>query len=122
MEAVSAFRAVTRTALALGLCFLALSFAMEAKLALYSLAGGSKTDIAAARALPADLPEIEVLSVPAPDPVHPKTPFAIVPAWTAGCLWKADGWLGGNVPCKHLSVVSARCFSPNHFFRPPPVL
>ncbi len=122
MAVVSAFRAVTRTAFAIGLCILAFSFAMEAKLVLYSLADGSETDIAAARAFPADLPEAEASSVPAPDPVHPKTPFAIVPAWTAGSLCKADGWLGGNVPCTHLSVVSARCFSPNHFFRPPPVL
>jgi hypothetical protein len=122
MARVSAFQAVTRTAFVLGLCLLAFSFAMEAKLVLYGLADGSDTGIAAARALLTDLPEVDALSVPAPAPVQSKTLFAILAAWTAVCLWKADGWLGGDVLCKHRSVVFARCLSPNHFFRPPPVL
>lgn len=42
-----------RTALALGLRILAFGFAMEAKLACYCPAGGSGSDIVAAKARPA---------------------------------------------------------------------
>lgn len=114
-------RTFRRTALAFGLCFLAFGFAMEAKLACYSPAGGSRSDILAAKARPADLPEVVSHGVNAPDPVHSQMLVVFLAALTAPTLRKADYLLVRNSVCNHLSVSSAAYFSPNLFFRPPPI-
>jgi len=121
MAGVPTSRTLRRTVLALGLCLLAFAFAMEAKLAGYSPAGGSGSDIAAAKARPADLPEIVAHGVPAPDPVDALTLFFVLAAWTGASLWKTDALPGRKIalPCR--SVSSAAFFSSNLFFRPPPV-
>lgn len=121
MSGVCASQAVRRTVLALGLCLLAVGFAMEAKLALFDRSGGSESDIAAAKARPADLPEIEACGVPAPNPVHPKILFAFLGALTGAFSWTVDRLPGRKVVHNHRSVSSAAYFSPNLFFRPPPV-
>lgn len=121
MAGVPTSRSFKRTALALGLCLLAFGFAMEAKLACYSPAGGSDNDIVAAKARPADQPEVVSRGVHAPNPVHSQTLFVFLAALTAASLWKADALLGHSSVYSRLSVSSAAYFSPNLFFRPPPI-
>ena|ERR1035438_10486268 len=121
MAGASGSRTFRRTALALGLCFLAFSFAMEAKLACYSPASGSGSDIVAAKARPADLPEIISHGVHAPDPAHSEMLVVFLAPLTATSLRKADSLLVRNSVYNHLSVSSAAYFSPSLFFRPPPV-
>lgn len=121
MTGVSASRNLRRTALAVGLCLLAFGFAMEAKLAWFNPAGGSGSEIAAAKARPADLPEVVAHGVPATDPVHPGECFVFLTALTAAFLWNADALPGRNFSRSDFAVSSASYFSSNLFFRPPPV-
>lgn len=121
MARVFESRTVRHTALAFGLCLLGFSFAMESKLALYSVAGGSETEIPASKARLTDLPEVEASDVPAPDPVHPKILFVFFEARTFASLWTADGLLRRVIVHNYLSDSSTSCFSPNLFIRPPPV-
>jgi len=114
-------RTFRRTALALVLCLLAFAFAMEAKLACYSPDGGPGSDIAAAKARPADLPEVVAHGVPAPDPVDARTLFFVLVALTTASLWKAEALRGRNIALPCQSVSSAAFFSSNLFFRPPHV-
>ena len=121
MGGVPTSRTFRRTALALGLCLLAFGFAMEAKLACYSPAGGSGSDIVAAKARPNDLPEVVAHGVPALDPVRSQILVGFLAALTVSFLWKADALPGRNIVYGCLSVSSAAYFSPYLFFRPPPV-
>jgi hypothetical protein len=108
-----------RTVLAFGLCFLAFSFAMEAKLAWYGPQGGFGSDVRAAKALPADVPALVPHGAPAPDPIHPLISFALLLAFAAGCAL-ADVLLENEAAQNHLPVSAASYFSPHNFFRPPP--
>ena len=121
MAGSSASRNFRRIALACGLCLLAFGFAMEAKTAWYSAAGGSGSEIASAKARPADLPEVVAHGVPAPDPVHPQVFFVFLAALTAASLWKADVLSERRFVHSDLAISSAAYFSSNLFFRPPPV-
>jgi hypothetical protein len=121
MARISASRNFKRTALAVGLCVLAFVFAMEAKMAWYSTAGGSGTEIAAAKARAADLPEVVAHGIPAPDPVHPQVFFVFLAALTAASLWKPDVLSGRRFVHSDLAISSVAYFSSNLFFRPPPV-
>jgi hypothetical protein len=118
MVGIPTFRTFRRIALALGLCLLAFGFAMESKLACYS---GSGCDIVAAKARPADLPEVVARGVHARGSVHSQMSFAFLAAVPAASLWKADAVPGRNIVYSRLSASSAAYFSPNLFFRPPPV-
>jgi hypothetical protein len=114
--------AFRRTALVCGLCLLALSFAMEAKMAWYGPSAGLGSGISAAKAWPADMPRVVNYGVPTPDPVHPRIPFAVLAVFTFVSIAGADHWerqdpLRGRVP-----VVAKAYFSPFLFFRPPPAL
>ena len=121
MAGVRTSRTCIRTALALGLCLLAFGFAMEAKLACYCPAGGSGSEIVAAKARPADLPEIVSRGVLAPGPIHSQMFVVFLAALIAASVWKADALPGRNTVYSRLSVSSAAYFSPSLFFRPPPV-
>lgn len=121
MAGVPTFRSIRRTVLALGLCLLAFGFAMEAKLACYSPAGGSGSAIAAAKARPADLPEVVSRGIRTPGPVQFQMLVFVLTALTAASLWTANALPGRNAAYSRLSVSSAANFSPNHFFRPPPI-
>jgi hypothetical protein len=121
MAGVPTSRTFRRTALALGLCLLAFGFAMEAKLACYSPAGGSGSDIAAAKARPADLPEVVSHGVHAPDPAHSEVLVVFLATLTAPSLRKADSLLVHSSVNNHASVPAAAYFSPYLFFRPPPI-
>jgi hypothetical protein len=108
-----------RTLLAFGLCVLAFSFAMEAKLAWYGPDSGPGVTVSAAKALPADIPCLVSHGVPVPDPIHPLIPFVLLVLSAASCL-------PSNLRLKllqrhnHRPAFSAFCFSPHSFFRPPP--
>ena len=121
MAGASASRNFKRIALAIGLCLLAFGFAMEAKMAWFNPAGGSGSEIASAKARPADLPEVVAHGDPAPDPVYPQVFFVFLAALTAAALWKADVLPGRNIMHNDLAVSSAAYFWPNLFFRSPPV-
>jgi hypothetical protein len=103
------------------LCLLAFVFAIEAKTAWFNPGGGSSSEIAAAKARPANLPEVVAHGVPTPDPVHPQIFSVFLAALTAATLWKADVLPGRNLVHSDLAVCSAAYFSPSLFFRPPPV-
>jgi hypothetical protein len=100
---------------------LAFGFALESKTAWYSAAAGSASEIASAKARPADLPELVTHGVPAPDPVHPQVFFVLLAALTATSLWKADFSSEHRFVHSDVAVSSAAYFSSNMFFRPPPV-
>ena len=121
MSGVAASRNFKRTALALGLCLLAFVFAMETKLACYSPVDGSARDIVAARALPAALPEVVSHGAHGADIVRSQISVVVLAVLTAVFLWKEDTLLGRNIARGQLSISSAAYFSPNLFFRPPPV-
>jgi hypothetical protein len=121
MAGVPTSRSFRRTVLALGLCLLSFGFAMEAKLACYSPAAAPGSDIVAAKARPADLPEVVAHGVHAPDPVHSQMLVVFLAALTAASSWKADTLLGRKIVDGRLPVSSAAYFSPYLFFRPPPV-
>lgn len=121
MAGASAARNFTRTALAVGLCFLAFGFAMEAKMAWFNRVGGLGCEIAAAKARPADLPAVVAHGAPAPDPGHPQILFVFLAACSAAFSWKPDALPGRKNLHNDLAVSSAAYFSPNLFFRPPPV-
>jgi hypothetical protein len=93
---------------------------MEAKLAWYSAADGSGCDIVAAKARPADLPEVVARGVRPRDPVNSQMLIVFLAALSAASLWKADALAGRNIVYSRLSVSSAAYFSPNLFFRSPP--
>ena len=115
-------RTFSRTVLALGLCLLAFGFAMEAKLACYRPAGVSgSSDIAAAKARPADLPEVVAHGAHAPAPVDSQISTVALPVITAALLWKPHALLGGGMEFHPLYVSSAASFSSHLFFRPPPI-
>jgi hypothetical protein len=116
------FRSFRRTAFSLGLCLLAFGFAMEAKLACYCHAENFGDDIVSAKALPADLPEIVSHGVQVHKLAHPQLLVVFWAALTTATLRSADCLLVRSSASNRLSVASAIYFSPNLFFRPPPVL
>jgi len=122
---MSAFSAVShqsrRTLIAFLLCFLAFSFAVEAKMAWYRPADGPHCDVRAAKAMPADTPELVSDGVPAPDPLHPQFPVVflleIVAVTAFGVpLTRHRNPLGLRTP-----LPAAAHFYPGIFLRPPPV-
>ena len=117
----AAHRPFGRTALAIGLCLLAFFFALEAKLAWYGPQSGPDGDVHAVKALPVDTPDIVSEDVPAPDPVHPHLSFALLAPLIAVGMADTDTLLGHAIVQRNFSVSSAAYFSPNSFFRPPPV-
>ncbi|MGP8253286.1 MAG: hypothetical protein ACLQHF_14745 [Terracidiphilus sp.] len=114
--------AFCRKLLACWLCTLALVFAFEAKTAWYGPAAGPGCAVRAAKALPADSSQVVLHGVPAPDPVHPALPFLIfavfVLAPSAGTAFHMTRLANRGA----LTPASAPFFSPQLFFRPPPVL
>jgi len=110
-----------RSPLALGLCLLAILFALEAKTAWYGPAAGPGSDIRAAKALPVGSPELVEHGLPAPDPAHPHASFAALPdSVLTPFLWAGvpaiSEILRGQRP-----IFSPAHLSPALFFRPPPV-
>jgi hypothetical protein len=111
-------RATRRVTFALGLCLLAVVFAVEAKTAWFGPANGPGSDVRAAKARPSDLPQVIDDGVQVPNPVPPVLSFAVLAALDtgrfAGKTHSAQDELGpaGALPAIRLS--------PQLYFRPPP--
>lgn len=118
----AAFLPPRRAPLALGLCLLAILFALEAKTAWYGPAVGRGSDIRAAKALPAGLLKLVEHGVPAADPAHPSIAFVYLPASTAAWFAFTRIHSGDAILRHHLPFFSAAHFSPSAFFRPPPAI
>lgn len=106
--------------LALGLCLLAVLFALEAKTAWYGPINGPGRDIQSQKALPADAPAVVSHGVSTlPSATFPLALVFIasvaVIAWT-----NADFLRGVDIDCNRIPVSAAPYFSPGLFFRPPP--
>jgi hypothetical protein len=121
LRRTTASTAFWRTALTFGLCLLAFVFAVEAKTAWYGPAAGPGSAVRAAKALPADMPRVIGHGIPVPDPIHPQIPFALV-ASLAVLRSAADKPHCDEARRDDLQPSHAACFSPQQFFRPPPVL
>ena len=117
-----AFPQMRRNTLALGLCLLAVLFALEAKTAWYGPAKGPGSDIQSQRALPADVPALVSHGVF----VHPPAATAFAPIIFSSAA--AIGWTrvhlltGIDILLEPIPVYAASYFSPVLFFRPPPAL
>jgi hypothetical protein len=113
---------VQRIPLAIGLCLLAILFALEAKTAWYGPAAGPGCDIRAAKAWPAGSPKVVNHGVPSPDPAHPGVHFAVLLASSMAPAPRIHPRVTGDIPRNHLPFFSLAHFSPSIFFRPPPAL
>jgi hypothetical protein len=116
------FPQMRRNTLALGMCLLAVLFALEAKTAWYGPANGPGIDIQSQKALPADLPAVVSHGIS----THPPAAFPLAQmlfASIAALAWRqADVLPGTGIDCNHISVSAAPYFSPGLFHRPPPAL
>lgn len=111
-----------RNTLALGLCLLAVLFALEAKTAWYGFANGRSSDVQSQKARPADLPAVVSHGV---STLPPATfPLALIfLASVTAIAWTDARFLPGvDVDFNHLPVSAASYFSSGLFFRPPPAL
>ena len=114
------FRSIRQAIFAIGLCLLALSFAMEAKLARYGPVAGPGSEVRASKALPDDAPKVVQHGVPAPNPVDAQIVFAVLAILTVSCAAGTDVMLRRNIQSARLRPVTAAYFLPYLFFRPPP--
>lgn len=103
------------------LCVLAFSFAMEAKMAWYGPAEGPGSDVRAAKAMPADSPELVFDGVPTPDPLHPQLPVLILAGLTAVLVLAIVAVEERGTVRAHAQAPGTPSFYPGIFFRPPPV-
>ena len=109
-----------RTSFALGLCLLAMLFALEAKTAWYGPPAGPASSISAAKALPVGLPELVEHGVPALDPARPGIGFVALPSPIVAWLPRVKVPALAEVQHNHLLFFTAYV-SPAIFLRPPPV-
>jgi hypothetical protein len=119
MVARNTVRALRCSVFAFALCILAVLFAVEAKLAWYSPAGTSVSDISAAKARPFEYPKVLSQSFIAPDSAHAQLAFAHFAAFTATTAINSNET--ASVP-NFISkkFFTASNFSPHLFYRPPP--
>jgi hypothetical protein len=117
----TAFSAKSRIALALGLCLLSVAFAVEAKTAWFGPASGPGSEVAAAKAWPADLPRVIEHGVTIPQAVPTLISFALMAALSSLRSY-------GNIlsPRRESAPGPANSspaafLSPQFFFRPPPI-
>jgi hypothetical protein len=113
---------IRRTTLAMGLCLLAVLFALEAKTAWYGPTSGPNSDIQSQKARPADLPAVVSYGVSALAPVT--SPLALIFLASAAAIARTDAVFlpGVDVEFKPIPVSAAQYFSPGLFFRPPPAV
>src|SRR5580658_2822314 len=113
---------IRRNTLALGLCLLAVLFALEAKTAWYGPTNGPSGHIQSQKARPADLPTVVSHGVSTLVPVT-LPPALILLASVAATAWtNTDLPPGVDIDFNHVPVSAAHFFSPGLFFRPPPAL
>ena len=110
-----------RTAVAFLLCALALSFAVEAKVAWYGPAKGPFTDVRSAKAMPADRHELTAAATPFVEPHQAPacwTLLAVVATAVAAALIRTPE---SHLPPAAHPVPAGFYLSPHISFRPPPV-
>jgi hypothetical protein len=112
----------SRNTLALGLCLLAVLFALEAKTAWYGPAKGPGSDIQSQKARPADLPAVVDHGISTRPPAT--LPLALIfIASVAAIVWMDSDFLPGvDVDFIQVPVSATPYFSPSLFYRPPPAL
>lgn len=108
--------------LALGLCVLAVLFALETKTAWYSPANGPERDIQSQKALPADLPTVVSRGISARPKMALPLTLSLFAAFAVIAWMQADFFPGIDIDFNHIPVSAAPYFSPCLFFRPPPAL
>lgn len=111
-----------RNTLALGLCLLAVLFALEAKTAWYGPANGPSGDIQSQKARPADLPAVVSHGVSALSSVTFPLALVFLASVTAITRRNVNFLSGVDARFNHIPVSAAPYFSPSLFFRPPPAL
>jgi hypothetical protein len=112
-------RRSSRTLIALVLCLLAFTFAVEAKLAWYLPPQTTGSEVQAAKALPADIPQIILHGLPDHNPIFPLVPLTLLLAVLTACRPAALSFCG--VTANDRSPIATSSFSPTNFLRPPPV-
>ena len=110
-----------RVPVAICLCLLAFLFAVEAKTAWYGPKAGPGSDVRAAKALPSNAPRAVDHGVPALDPVRPQAASGVISAQSFAEPWAVRPLNRRQVFGLHPAVFKAAFFSPQLFFRPPPV-
>ena len=111
-----------RNTLALGLCLLAVLFALEAKTAWYGSTSGLHDDVQSQKARPADLPSVVSHGVSTLPPVTFPLTLIFVASVAAIASTDADFLPGVDLDFNHIPVSAAPYFSPALFFRPPPAV
>ncbi len=110
-----------RTLIALVLCFLALTFAMEAKLAWYLPRNSMGSEMQAAKALPSDVRQVIQHGLTDHNPAYLLLPLTMLLALLT--QFQPAALSQSNIKTRHRSPIRASAFfSPGNFFRPPPVL
>lgn len=110
-----------RALLGFVLCFLAATFAVEAKVAWYGPFTGPGSDVRAAKALPMNAPRLEEQGARASGTEHTPLLFALLAAGAAGLLAGMAGKPQRHENRTAVRVVILPCFSPPLYLRPPPV-
>jgi hypothetical protein len=112
-------RWTSRTLIALVLCFLAVTFAVEAKMAWYLPPHTMGSQVQAAKALPADMRQIILHGLPDHHPIFPFLPLTLLLAAMVGCWPVSVPYCGISTQAR--SPLSTSSFSLSNFLRPPPV-
>jgi len=108
-----------RTLIAFVLCLLAFTFAMEAKLAGYLPPHTIGSEVQAAKALRADVPQVILHGLPDHNPIFPLLPLTLLLAVVTANRHLAVPFC--RIPNNDRSPISTSSFSPTNFLRPPPV-
>lgn len=119
MAGFSPKQGMRREIFALVLCLLAMLFALEAKIAWYLPPHTAGSEMQAAKALPADTPQEIPHGLPGQPPLFFLLCISILCAVTNVCTRKTLLFCDGRVNDR--SPSSSSVFSPDRFFRPPPV-
>ncbi|MGC9159204.1 MAG: hypothetical protein ACP5FH_09450 [Terracidiphilus sp.] len=106
--------------IAIFLCFLALSFAMEAKMARYARGEGHVSYLSAAKAAPADTPRLVFHGVFIPGQLHSPYSAVLLFAQAAAFVVEITKVAGYRVIHEGALVSSVLRFYPSILFRPPP--
>jgi hypothetical protein len=107
-----------RTLIAVVLCLLAFTFAVEAKMAWYLPPHTVGTEVQAAKALRADVPQVILHGLPDHNPIFPLLPLTLLLGAVTAYRPTAYSLCAINKPNR--SPKCAVSFSPANFFRPPP--
>jgi hypothetical protein len=111
-----------RNTLALGLCLLAVAFALEAKFAWYGPMNGPGAQIQSEKARPADLPAVVSHGISTHPPATLPPALIFFASIAVIARMQGDYLSGVDIHFNRVPVSAAPYFSPGLFFRPPPAL